>query len=170
MPVSTFVHQCFALLVLLAVGRGTAASAQEASPQILFLHLKLQSNQVALVSASTVLGTLKRIPATHGALDLEVATAAGQVLWTNSVADPALRRLEYEDPANPGQILAKEVPATNAEFMVRVPAFPNAHHVKFFRKPAPVGTNAPANKNGAGAVSSDPRTPLGVVTLPVANK
>src|SRR5215471_14955404 len=117
-------------LLLGAYGAGVVR-AQETPSQIFFLHLKLQSNQVSLVSASVSSGRLKVFSQNHAALDVEVATSAGQVLWTNRVADPSIRHLEYEDPDHPGQIISKEVQQTNAEFTIRVPVVPNAHHVNF---------------------------------------
>src|SRR4051812_46912541 len=87
------------LLVVVNLGR---VFAQESPSRIVFLHLKLESNQVSLVSASVAPGRLKRFSERHPALDLEVATTNGLVLWANNVAAPSVRRFEYEDPEHPG--------------------------------------------------------------------
>jgi hypothetical protein len=155
----------FLALVLGTCGAGWAF-AQELPPQICFLHLSLESNQVSLVSATVAPGKLKVFPAQDAVLGLEVATAAGQVLWTNRVADPSFRHLEYEDPDHPGQILSKEVRLTNTEFTVRIPVMRDAHHVNFYR------LNSSSTTNGAGAnpstaqVTSPARQELGSVELP----
>ena len=168
--VATFLRKCFKLILFLALVGTAVVSAQESPPQIVFLRLKLESNQVSMVEASVVPGTLKRISEAHAALELEVVTADGQVLWTNAVADPALRHLEFEDPAHPGEIISKDIQLTNSEFTVRVPVLRNAHQVNFFRSHQLAGTNEPAAKNVTTGVSSARRTSLGAVTLPVANK
>jgi hypothetical protein len=157
--------RCWGWVFLLCALDGRAVFAQESSPKIVFLHLKLESNQVSLVSASVSPGTLKRFPERHPALDLEVATSAGQVLWTNNVADPSIRRLEYEDPDHPGQILNKQVQLTNTEFTVRVPAFPNAQQVNFYLALPPGATNVVGAKTSA-TNALPPRKLLGTVILP----
>jgi hypothetical protein len=158
------------LPLLLAAGGTNLMFAQEAAPKIFFLHLRLESNQVSLVSASVAPGTLKRFPEHRPALDLEVATAADQVLWTNNVADPSIRRLEYEDPNHPGEIISKEVQLTNTEFTVRVPAFTNADHVNFYQSPSSAGTNVPGANPSLASLPVPPRTMLGTVQLPQEGK
>jgi hypothetical protein len=153
-------------LLLLAACGTNLVYAQESSPQICFLHLKLVSNQVSLVSASISPGTLKRFSEHRPALDLEVATSAGQVLWTNNVADPSIRRLEYEDPDHPREIISKEVQLTNTEFTVRVPLFRDAHHVNFYLSQPPAGTNAAEASPAVANVSAPQRKVLGTVMLP----
>ena len=130
--------------LLLAACGITAVFAQESPPKILFLHLKMESNQVSLVKASVAPGTLKRFSQRRPSLDLEVATSAGQVLWTKTVANPSIRHLEYENPDHPGEIISKEVQVTNGEFTVRLPVIQNAHQVNFYLPRSTAGTNAPA--------------------------
>ena len=158
------------LSLLLGVCAGNLVIAQESPPQILFLHLKLQSNQVSLVSASVAPGRLKVFPEHRAALDLEVVTSAGLVLWTNSVADPTFRHLEYEDPDHPGQILSKEVQLTNPEFTVRVPVFRDAHHVRFYVMRSSAETNGAGARPMAGHLTPPQRRDLGSVVLPPAIK
>ncbi len=163
---SKWIRSYVSIALLLVACVAKVGWAQESAPQILFLHLKLQSNQVSLVSASVASGKLKVFSDHPAALDLEVATSAGRVLWTNSVADPSFQHLEYEDPSHPGQILSKEVQFTNVEFTVRVPVIRDAHHVNFYSSRSSVGTNA-AGANSLAAQSPSPqRTELGSVVLP----
>lgn len=144
----------------------TWLSAQETSSKIFFLHLRLESNQVSLVSASIAPGTLKRFSPPSASLELEVATAAGQVLWTNAVADPSIRHLEYEDPQHPGEIISREVQLTNTEFTVRIPGFINAHHVNFYRSQSTAATNVPPANAAAVSPAESTRQMLGTVALP----
>ena len=158
------------LTLLLGACGANLVFAQESPSQILFLHLILQSNQVSLVSAAVTPGRLKVFPEHRAALDLEVATSAGQVLWTNSVADPSLRHLESEDPDHPGQIISKEVQLTNAEFTVRVPVIRDAHHVNFYLSRSADGTNAASANPFAAQLPSSQRMDLGSVVLPPTTK
>ena len=169
MALTTFTQRCGWFLLFLAACP-LAVNAQLSSPKILFLHLKLESNQVSMVKASLAHGTLKRFSERPPSLDLEVATSVGEVIWTNRVADPSIRRLEYEDPVHPGEVIGKEVHLTNVEFTVRVPVFPNADHVSFYRTEPPAGTNAPAARPSGAAQQPAQRKRLGVVTLPAELK
>jgi hypothetical protein len=151
---------------MLAVCGTSLLFAQESSPKILFLHLKLESNQVSLVTTSVASGTLKKFSGQGPSLELEVVTSAGQVLWSNTVANPSIRHLEFEDPDHPGEISSKEVQVTNAEFTVRVPVFQNAHHVNFYQSHASAGTTAQAANPSVASLPLTRRTILGTVTLP----
>jgi hypothetical protein len=128
--------------LLLGFCRISSVCAQESSPKILFLRLKLESNQVSLISTSVTPGRMKGFSAERPALDVEVATSTGQVLWTNNLPHPSIRRLEYEDPEHPGHLISKEVELTNTEFSVRVPVFKEAYRVNFYLPPSPA-PNAP---------------------------
>ncbi len=142
-----------AIVLLLAV----AARAAESSPGIIFLHLRMTNGQVELVNQTRTPGTLKHRGGKEPArgLEVELHSKAGATLWTQTVDDPASQRLEYEDPANPGKILAREATFTNVEFTVRVPANSGAESAAFFRRDA-AGTKA------AGAPS---RREIGRITL-----
>ena len=156
--------------LVLTIGLAEQVFAQVDPARIAFLHLKMDSNQVTLLSASVSPGVLKRFPEYRAAMDLEVATASGQVLWTNHVANPLIRRLEFEDPEHPGVILSREVQLTNAEFTIRVPALPGAHHVNFYAmQPASETNTTPAAPSVAPAPISQ-RKRLGTVLLPGENK
>lgn len=161
-----WVEKYVCLALMLGACGANLVFAQESPPQILLLHLKLQSNQVSLVTAAFAPGRLKVFPEHHAALDLEVATSSGQVLWTNIVADPSFRHLEYEDPDHPGQIISKEVQLTNAEFTVRVPVFRDAHHVNFHLTQSSAGTNAAGANPLAAHLPSPQHLDLGSVILP----
>jgi len=166
MAPGNWIRKQFCLTLLLGACGASVIYAQESPSQIFFLHLKLQSNQVSLVSASVATGRVKVFSEQHAALNLEVATSAGQLLWTNRVADPLLRHLEYEDPDHPGQIIDKVVQLTNAEFTVRVPVIRDAHHVNFYWSRRAPATNAAGANPSAAQLPAPQRTDLGSVLLP----
>jgi hypothetical protein len=166
MPLKNWMRRYGWFPLLLAACGLNLVFAQESAPQIFFLHLKLESNQVSLVSASVAPGTLKRFSESRPAFDLEVATSTGQVLWTNNVADPSVRHLEYEDPDHPGEIISKEVQLTNTEFTVRVPVFRDAHHVNFYLAQSSAETNAAGANPSVANLPAPQRKVLGTVMLP----
>jgi hypothetical protein len=109
------------LCVILAVLCCCAAHAQ--TDGIWFLHLRLTNNQVVLLSQKKTPGSLKtpRGAASTRPLRIDLQGDDGASLWTQTIDDPAIRRIEYEDPREPGKMRAREVTLTNVEFTVRVP-------------------------------------------------
>jgi hypothetical protein len=148
-------------LVLLLLAASTPAQAQtNTTPGILFLHLKVTNQVVSLVEANLRSGVLKPGPEADGtALCCELVSEAGTPLWKGSIADPTVRHLEYEDPANPGHLQHKIVRVDEAEFTLRVPALPEARRIDFFK--------LPPGSAGAAGPQALPRTSWGSITLPV---
>jgi hypothetical protein len=113
-----------------------AASPAPAGEHILFLHLRRGPEGVTLLDKTIRAGHLKALPA-NGAFQFEVVNGDGAVLQSGAMRDPAVKRLEYEDPEHPGQLLAREVNADSAEFTIRIPANSAARAVRFYLKKAP---------------------------------
>jgi hypothetical protein len=154
--------QQFTRLFLLAVALLTAircAAGEE--DKILFFHLKLTDQIVTLVDSTVRPGRLKEVsvPEKRGTIYLELTSTNGTALWSDVMADPAIRRFEYEDPDQPGNIKAKEVITTVNEFTVRVPFHKGAQQLKLFL------LDKPANRLEA-AVSRPARKALGTVGVP----
>jgi hypothetical protein len=125
------------LLVLLLAGSPRAQAQTNTAPGILFLHLKVTNQVVSLVEVNLRPGVVKPGPeADATALCCELVSEAGIPLWKGSIADPTVRHLEYEDPANPGQLQHKVVRVEEAEFTLRVPALPEARRIDFFKRPS----------------------------------
>jgi hypothetical protein len=147
------------LLFLFLVSLLPAEAQTNTSPGILFLHLKVKNRMASLVETNLRPGVLK--PAPEGdatALFCELVSEAGTPLWKGSIADPTVRHLEYEDPANPGQLLHKIVQVDEAEFTLRVPALPEARRIDFFK--LRLGSSAAAGSQNFS------RTSWGSITLP----
>jgi hypothetical protein len=109
------------------------ATASPAGEQILFLHLRRGPEGVTLLKKTIRPGHLKALPA-NGPFQFEVVNADGAVLQSGAMRDPAAKRLEYEDPAHPGQLLVREVNADTAEFIVRIAGDSSARAVRFYLK------------------------------------
>jgi hypothetical protein len=130
--------------------------------QILFLHLKITNDVVSLVESTVVPGHLKVpiVSEKQGGLYLELTSTNSIPLWADVMADPRVRRYEYEDPDHPGQLKVKEVKLDQAEFTIRVPGRIEATHLNIYR------LEQPAAKSAAAA-SSQTRTLLGRIELHV---
>ena len=148
-----------AFVFLLLAGGRTADAQTNPQPYILFLHLKVTRQAVSLVESNLRPGLLKPgLEADTTGLSYELVSEAGTALWKGSMADPNLRHLEYEDPANPGKLLRKSVQLDEAEFTLRVPFHQAARRINFFRLAT----------GGAGAAQlAVARTSLGSITLPL---
>jgi hypothetical protein len=149
----------FVFLTLLCLAGGWTALAQtNPPPQILFLHLVISNQVVSLVDSNLRPGVLKPAPeADSTGLFYELVSEAGALLWNGSMADPGVRHLEFENPANPGELQRKTVQLDRPEFTLRVPFHPKARRVNFFKLSAgPPGSVQPAVT----------RASLGSITLP----
>lgn len=132
----------------------------ERMDRILFLHLRMQDGAVSLVRSSIRPGRLKTPIASdrQGVIQLQLTAEPGVVLWTEVMADPLCRRLEYVDPGSPGMLRTKWVQVTQAEFTVRLPFYPEGRQLTLHRLERPA-TRALA------ATAALPRTAIGTITL-----
>jgi hypothetical protein len=120
------------------------------SPQILFVQLRVKDGSFSLVRATNVAGLLKtqrRHSVPEREFELVLEDAAGKELWTDSIADPAVQRLEFVDPAQPGVLQVKEVRRTEAEVTVRLPARTGQRHLAIYRRPPAVPANVSLRAN-----------------------
>jgi hypothetical protein len=147
------------LAFLLLAGARAAEAQTNPQPHILFLHLKVTNQAVSLVDSNLRPGVLKPgREADSTGLFYELVSEAGTTIWKGSMADPNLRHLEYEDPANPGKLQRKRVQLDEAEFTLRVPFHQAARRINFFKLAS----------SAAGAASQkSSRTSLGSITLPL---
>ena len=120
--------------ILLAGAEVEAGSGSAGSTGITFLHLRTTTDGFELIEARTVEGSLRteRYDSAKPGLHVEVRSADDRILFRGVYPEPTIKRLEYEDPADPGKIRAKEI--TNQEFTIRVPNFTEARTVHFYRR------------------------------------
>ena len=145
------------LAFLGSLASATLAADTNATPQILFLHLKVKNQAVSLVDSVARPGVLKARPAAASeSLHFELFSATGESVWKASVPDPAVRHVEHEDPPGSGNLISKTVVLDETEFTVRVPAMSNARRIDFY-KLEPSATNATAattfNRKSLGSVA-----------------
>jgi len=124
-------------------------AAEEPASQILFVQVRVKDGAYSIVSATNVSGALKTRRGAPREKDFQLVLEDkdGRELWTDSLADPTVRRLEYEDPARPGVIQVKEVKLSEAEFTVRAPARAGRRHLAIYRRSA--APAAAPNRNAA---------------------
>jgi hypothetical protein len=128
---------CGLVAVAASIGDAVAQrhSAESDPPRIIFLHLRATNNGFELIDAKTVPGLLKvsRYDSNRDGLHFEVSSNSNQVLFQDVCPEPTVRRLEYEDPDHPGRIIEKQVTSISTEFTIRVPYFPEARTLRFYR-------------------------------------
>jgi hypothetical protein len=133
-----------------------AVSTEGGGKGIAFLTVILSDDNVRLADWTVAEGALHPLRAgtRHGGLEYEAVTASGGIVWEGSLPDPLTRRIEYEDPDNPGQLKIKIITVDSARFVVRVPVDSTINRFLFYR----------AAKPGGKAVA--PRTSLGAIIAP----
>jgi len=137
------VKSLYVTVVLLLVTVGGPLPAQtNAGGQILFLHLKVKDQIITLLDSAAVPGTLKPPRELNEGLEYRLVSSTGEFLWKGGIDDPRVRRVEYDDPAQPGKLQVKFIRSDEAEFTVRVPVVSSAERVEFdVIEPAVSGTN-----------------------------
>jgi len=109
--------------------------AQTDPPGITFLHLRATADHFELIDAKTVPGSLRSVRydrEAHG-LHVEVLSKDNRTLFQTVCAEPTVRRLEYEDPSQPGRIVMKLVPSIPGDFTIRIPYSNEARMLRFYR-------------------------------------
>jgi hypothetical protein len=132
-----------------------AVSAEGGGNGIAFLTISLSDDNVRLVDWTIAEGVLHppRAGTRHGDLEYEAVTASDSIVWTGSLPDPLTRRVEYEDPDNPGQLKMKTVTLDSARFVVRVPVDSRIDRFVFYRAVKP-SEKAVAARKPLGAIIS----------------
>ncbi|HAM73154.1 MAG TPA: hypothetical protein DCM86_16075 [Verrucomicrobiales bacterium] len=110
-----------------------------APEQILFLHLRWESNQVHLVDSKLRPGHLKpspHAPASAPRIQIRLADLQGLPLWTTEVPDPRSTRIEFPGPAGSGTLQSMPSRREHPETLLRVPLHPAAAEVQILELPA----------------------------------
>ena len=146
-----------AFVLLIIASDGAKAGTGDG---IVFLNLSLVGDTVQLVDWSLYAGKLKqaRIVGERDGIVYEALAKSGDVLWRGTVSNPSERQFEYEDPGNPGHLLAKMVKSDSSRFVVRIPANGAIDQVQFFE----VKGSRPH-----GDQKNITRKSLGIVTWPL---
>ena len=131
--------------------------------QIAFLFLRLKDNAVTLDKIRIANGSLKlpKKQRQYGdAIQYELLSGTGIVVHADSIGNPLIKRLEYEDPAQPGHLKLLLVKEKEASFVIRVPWTKDMKQIRFQRRKEGTAT-APKTSCGVSG-----KIVLGTITLP----
>jgi len=111
------------------------ALAGNESGKIAFLTFKFDGEKVTLVNSRIVDGAFKEKVKDFktGDLRYEVVGADKTTIIQNSIGNPLIKKLEYEDPDNPGQLVSKIVTLPEAVFTVRIDYSQNTDYIRFYQ-------------------------------------
>ncbi|MEW6049745.1 MAG: hypothetical protein AB1644_01600 [Candidatus Zixiibacteriota bacterium] len=114
---------------------GSTLGADNAATRVAFLQIHVDSSGVRLESAKVVKGAFKqpRGESNRSGILYEVVLDDGSVLTSGIVADPLIKRFEYEDPDQPSRLRSKVVALDEAVFTVRIPYNDAVDQVVFSR-------------------------------------
>lgn len=131
------------LLLLCFLFSFSFVSIASETNQILFLHVKLKDGVLTLVDSKIRPGVLKphRDGGPKKALRFSAEDSEGAELWSGSMEDPTVKRLEAGEE-NTGELTPHPIEQAEAEFTVRVPALAKMHHISFYRDEKIAAANA----------------------------
>lgn len=136
-------HLLPALLLLstlcVSIGRGQTNSGPGERPRILFLKLKMHHGTVSLLRSTVCQGRIKipRGAPVGSGIFYDVVSSKGEILLRDGLTDPSFKRFEYEDPAQPGQLVSRNVLLDDIEFTLRIPYVSGISRVEFYRVEEP---------------------------------
>lgn len=91
---------------------------------VVFLQLHIDNSGVSLIKSDVVPGTLKRSRAETGVkvsgISYEVESETGAVIASRAIDHPLIRRIEYEDTADPGRLRSEVIRLAEADFILRL--------------------------------------------------
>lgn len=117
----------------------TGAETNQPAGKILFLTLVFENDAITLAESVVRPGTLKtpRLPPENKALQYQVLSDTGNLLFKGTFDDPRIERIETFEENGRGKIIVREGLKTRAEFMIRTPYQATARTVRFLARPAP---------------------------------
>ncbi len=148
-------------LAALLLGGGYLSAQTNAEPKILFLHVKLTSNNVALVESSVRPGVAKpQLNPDGKEIQIELVSAEGKIIWTGAADDPRVQHVEFEDPPQSGRLRRRTIYLNEAEMTIRVPFVAEARRIDFYAS----GPSSPKGEDDKRLA----RELLGSIPLPPA--
>jgi hypothetical protein len=140
-----------AAVLMLSVPGPTLGGDRDSDARIVFLRLHMDRDGISLVESTIVPGALKqpRGSSKTGDMQYEVLNSEGAAVASDVLFSPLIKRFEYEDPDNPGQLKTKVVQLEQTDFVVRFQYADDIDNISFYRlEPA----KSPADKAAARSV------------------
>jgi hypothetical protein len=128
------VQVLFLIILFLLQSRLSAQVISDS--KILFLHLKMKNDKVELIDYTIKPGIIKqkRTPDDEKEFYYEAKSKTNTLLYKESMDNPLVRILEYEDEKVPGKINKKIIKTDTADFTLRIPYKETLSEVAFFSK------------------------------------
>ncbi len=122
-------------LLLLMFCSGPLQAGESDDTGIIFLQLHIDKDSISLIKSVVVPGVIKQPRAGSSYRDIyyEVESKTGSVIASGTVDNPLIRRVEYEDPDNPGALKTKVMEMSEADFVLRLNYSDDIEAVSFFK-------------------------------------
>lgn len=103
---------------------------------VVFVRLHMTPEGISLVEYSCVSGQLKQPRESQNIKEItwEAMSSSDSVITKGSLDNPLIRRFEYEDPNNPGNLVSRTVELNEAYFVIRMPFSYDIKSLSFYRK------------------------------------
>ncbi|MDH4156749.1 MAG: hypothetical protein OEW00_05680 [candidate division Zixibacteria bacterium] len=123
------------IFLFMSVPVTTLGGDREGDAKIVFLQLHMDRDGINLVTSTIVPGVLKqrRGSSKTGNMQYEVLNSAGEAVASDVLSNPLVKRFEYEDPDNPGQLRTKVIELEQTDFVVRFQYADNIDNISFYR-------------------------------------
>lgn len=103
--------------------------------KIAFLRFRIDSTTVSLTKSTLVEGHLKKSRTNNSSKEIyfEVVSKKSKLLSSGNLENPLVKRLEYENPNKPGELLHKIVNFESMEFTIRIDYNSQIDRINFYR-------------------------------------
>jgi hypothetical protein len=114
---------------------GPLQAEESGNAGIVFLRMYIDRDSISLIESIVVPGAFKQPRAGSISRDMyyEVESKDGTVVTSGTVDDPLVRRVEYEDPDNPGTLKSKVIELSEADFVLRLNYSDDIEFVSFYK-------------------------------------
>lgn len=122
-------------LLLLMFCSGPLQAGKSINSEIIFLQLHIDKDSISLIKSVVVPGAIKqpRVGSISKDIYYEVESKTGSVITSGTVDNPLIRRVEYEDPDNPGTLKTKVIELSEADFVLRLNYSDDIEAVSFYK-------------------------------------
>lgn len=123
------------LIIALFLISSVISVATGTEDKIVFLKFRIDSNSIVLTKTTLADGKLKnsRNNISNKEIYFEVVSKDSRLLSSGNIENPLVKKLEYENPDKPGELLHKIVNLESAEFTVRINYNNQIDRINFYR-------------------------------------
>ena len=121
------------IVVMILSCRTESISQYQPHNQIIFLQIEMENDTLKLINSNITQGILKnsRSQTKRPGLYYELKSSTEETLWSGTLDDPLIRRIEFVD--DDGNLQSKSVTLLKATFTIRVPFTEKNNHILFYK-------------------------------------